>query len=1085
MIERLRMFLRGSAGILFLQSSACGLIVLAILLARPGMALTGGIAVLAAYAAARLIGMQAEFQESALYVYNPLFVGLSLGYRSAWPPSARLVLWAVLAGVFTLFLTALLVRVMWSAKLPALSLPFALVAPLFGLALMKHAGMLGAATPPAGLLSWDCGLPWWLAGLFKTFGAIFFLPSVLVGVVIAAMVLYGSRILFLLAALGYYTGTLVHVWMFPAVNPSLFDENSFNFILVAMAVGGIFIVPSLQSCLLAVLATALTPLLAEAITTLGSPYGIPPFTLPFCLITLGTLYVLRAVNHPFLAADISLSPEEMRENSLVNRFRYPGQVRTLYLPFSGRWTVTQSFDGRWTHQGKWRYCYDFLVTDEAGKSCRADGALPQDYYCYRMSVLSPVRGRVVKIINHLPDNAIGNIDGGNSWGNMVILHDPRDFYVEVSHFAPQSIRVKVGDWVERGAVLGLCGNSGYSPQPHIHLQVQADDGIGSATLPFSFASYRDPDRYHANDLPAEGDRVEPLYPDPRLDEITNFLLDDVQEYEIHHQGTPAGRVRFRVGMAPDGSHYFESGRARLYFGKHEGTFYMYRLVGDDPYLRLLFLALPRLPLTYKWNLTWCDYVPIGVAATGMKRGLARLATFFRPSAARIKVTQTFRSANCVQSRLESRVLGLNTAARVELDPQRGFASVQVGGVELRKVTDRPEKATSPGTRQLPQERKGIMKTIVTGLLVLFLAIAAEPAPGDQASLRQALGQSREQENHKNYAQAIALLKAQDAAHQGDYVLNLRLGWLNYLDHKYSDAERYYRAAIASQPKSIEAQIGCLLPLLAASKFVAAERLARQVLKEDPRNYYANLRLAVALRSQNKPGEALPIVKWMLVTYPADIYFTAELAKLQGPAGAKDDAGQAADPKQESAESKKEIDEALRISVQHEGSRKYAEAIQALLGPATAHPQDYLLNLRLGWLYYLNGAYDNSAERYYAALQVAPRSTEAGVAYLLPLLFQGRYRDAESFARDIIRSDPKNYYANLRLAVALRWQGKYAEAEQVVKPMLAAYPADIYFLSEMAMLNLAQNRKEAARKLFADVLALDPDNATAKQQIRQL
>ena len=97
---------------------------------------------------------------------------------------------------------------------------------------------------------------------------------------------------------------------------------------------------------------------------------------------------------------------------------------------------------------------------------------------------------------------------------------------------------------------------------------------------------------------------------------------------------------------------------------------MYRLDGDDPYLRLLFLALPRLPLSYKRNLTWCDYVPIGVAATGMKRGLARLATFLCPSAARIKVTQTFRGANCVESLLESKILGLKTAARVQLDEQQ-------------------------------------------------------------------------------------------------------------------------------------------------------------------------------------------------------------------------------------------------------------------------------------------------------------------------------------------------------------------------------------------------------------------------------
>ena len=162
-------------------------------------------------------------------------------------------------------------------------------------------------------------------------------------------------------------------------------------------------------------------------------------------------------------------------------------------------------------------------------------------------------------------------------------------------------------------------------------------------------------------------------------------------------------------------------------------------------------------------------------------------------------------------------------------------------------------------------------------------------------------------------------------------------------------------------------------------------------------------------------------------FPSDVNFAAELAKLNAPPDAKD----AADP---STESKKQIDEAVRNSVKQEVNRNYAEAIQAILGEYSAHPQDYLLNLRMGWLYYLSGSYDNSAQHYYTALQITPQSTEAGVGYLLPLLAQARYPDAESFVHEIVKGDPKNYYGNLRLAVALRLQGKYADAEQVVAPM---------------------------------------------------
>ena len=47
-------------------------------------------------------------------------------------------------------------------------------------------------------------------------------------------------------------------------------------------------------------------------------------------------------------------------------------------------------------------------------------------------------------------------------------------------------------------------------------------------------------------------------------------------------------------------------------------------------------------------------------------------------------------------------------------------------------------------------------------------------------------------------------------------------------------------------------------------------------------------------------------------------------------------------------------------------------------------------------------------------------------------------------------------------------------------MLAAYPTDVAWLNEHGRLSLAQGKKESAKETFADVLALDPENATATQ-----
>lgn len=683
MNRRIEAFFRGCAALFFLPSGLSGAVLLAVTLLRPSMAAAGIVALLAAQGLAWLMGADGEFRRSACSVYNPLLVGLSIGCRLNF----CLMLWplAVLSGLLAMLVTLILVRAASRPQLPVLSLPFAISSTLLYLALSGGWAFWERAGPAATLLTWDWELPLWLAAFFRSMSAMLFLPNVTAGMVIAALVLLHSRVLFLLAAAGFYLGVLVHSLFLPSLAASLLDINNFNFVVVAMAVGGVFLVPSLRSTLLALIAVAVAAPILEAAVVLGRPYGMPPFTWPYCLVTLGVIGIFRLADHPLLSTGLGRNPEEIRENTLVNRVRYRGNQRTLYLPFSGKWTVVQGFDGKWTHRGDWRHACDFLITDDDGKTHRGEGKNLQDYYCYRMPVLAPVRGQVVRSVDYHPDNPIDEPNGCDNWGNLVMLRDPRGFYVEISHFIPGSIRPKVGDWIERGAVLGLCGNSGYSLQPHLHVQAQADELVGAPTLPFSFVSYRNADSYHANDVPVEGDRVEPLYPERSLDEATGFSLDDVQEYEVFRRGREIGRIRLRVGVAKDGCYYFQSRRAKLYFGKHEGTFYMYRLDGDDPHLRMLFLAIPRLPLSYKNRLHWCDYVPLGAAAGGMRRGLARFATFLYPAAARVKVTQTFRTSNCVESVVESKILGLKAAARLQLDDRRGFASVQLGNVELRRT----------------------------------------------------------------------------------------------------------------------------------------------------------------------------------------------------------------------------------------------------------------------------------------------------------------------------------------------------------------------------------------------------------------
>jgi murein DD-endopeptidase MepM/ murein hydrolase activator NlpD len=89
-----------------------------------------------------------------------------------------------------------------------------------------------------------------------------------------------------------------------------------------------------------------------------------------------------------------------------------------------------------------------------------------------MPVVSPVVGEVIDVVDSLPDNPIGSKDLGNPCGNRVIIKAAPDSFVILAHMQKGSIRVQIGDHVASRQVLGLCGNSGNSDAPHIHMHVQ-------------------------------------------------------------------------------------------------------------------------------------------------------------------------------------------------------------------------------------------------------------------------------------------------------------------------------------------------------------------------------------------------------------------------------------------------------------------------------------------------------------------------------------------------------------------------------------------------------------------------------------
>ncbi len=229
------------AEVLFInRGGAIGICILLCTMVNPNIGLSGLLAVVASYVTARLIHLDHSLFQPGFYTYNPLLVGLGLG--SALQLNWLSAFFCVIVSVLTLFLTSGMFHLFRHyLNLPVLSLPFAAVSVVTYLSSLRYSNLIIQEPSHNEFLHSTFGLPLVIVGFCKSLGAIFLMPYVCIGLLFAAMLLFGSRILFTLAVLGYLVGTLVRAALLGSTVQAFGDIGSFNFILIAMALGGIFL----------------------------------------------------------------------------------------------------------------------------------------------------------------------------------------------------------------------------------------------------------------------------------------------------------------------------------------------------------------------------------------------------------------------------------------------------------------------------------------------------------------------------------------------------------------------------------------------------------------------------------------------------------------------------------------------------------------------------------------------------------------------------------------------------------------------------------------------------------------------------
>ncbi|MEM7182568.1 MAG: urea transporter [Spirochaetota bacterium] len=598
--------------VLFSNQKSIGVYIFLSTLFNYRAALTGFLGILLSNLLALFLGVHKDKIRKGLYGFNGLLVGLSISLYYEVDAKLLLVLFAAI--VLLVFVTLSLEHVLsYFFGLPVLSVPFVIVSIIVYMAFFNYNAFTYAKVIVFPYDSYFPKLPVNLLFYIKSLGAIFFQSSPWAGLCIVLILLLFSRIAFILSLLGFYIGLWFHSFLFGSYSDISAGMVGFNYILSAIAVGGIFLVPSLHTFVLGALAAVVSSLIASFAKIFLVNFSIPVLALPFTLVSLMFLFVARLLRNPKLRAVDFLpgSPENNLDYFKTRKERFGESGIDIRLPFSGNWKVSQGYDGKYTHQDLWKESLDFMAIGPENSYRKGLADDLSDYYTYALPVLAPANGKVVKVVAHLPDNPVGEMDVEENWGNLVLIEHSPYLFSQLSHFKKDSILVKEGDQVVVGSKLGQAGNSGRSAEPHIHLHFQSNSEVGSTTLPVNFTQFlklnRGTNQIVFNDVPAEDDTIGNVIADFNLK--TFFTLNPGIEYSVNVSKKKAGDSQeiWKNGIDFLGNRYIEDSKAnRLYFYQGRDFFACLDYNGSkNSFLFFFFLSVYRVPF-YLQKGKWQD-----------------------------------------------------------------------------------------------------------------------------------------------------------------------------------------------------------------------------------------------------------------------------------------------------------------------------------------------------------------------------------------------------------------------------------------------------------------------------------------------
>jgi murein DD-endopeptidase MepM/ murein hydrolase activator NlpD len=319
---------------------------------------------------------------------------------------------------------------------------------------------------------------------------------------------------------------------------------------------------------------------------------------------------------------LCFSPEKnLYEHLLTQKISKKQYFIPISAPVKGEWRISQAFDGSVTHKGEWRFAWDFVKTDEQHRTSKNQPKKPNDFFCYDGEIFAPASGYVTDVKEGIEDNPLGKINAEENWGNALVIKHAEGLYSCIAHFKKGSLTAKIGDYVYAGQFLGVCGNSGYSYEPHVHFQLQALNYIGAPTIEYPLFMYRETNQAQIfaaeYGFPQLNSFVETAFPYPDFAAAFSFFAGSVFRWTKEKGGKTEELTWFVGGDAFNGWYLWCQNSSSFAYFHHDGFFVRFTKFFGDKKSELFdfFLLSQKILLRFAENVTcresvnFYDYVP--------------------------------------------------------------------------------------------------------------------------------------------------------------------------------------------------------------------------------------------------------------------------------------------------------------------------------------------------------------------------------------------------------------------------------------------------------------------------------------------